>query len=199
MVKLIRTDMYSFFEVIRYIKDCIDSCNDDVSHLFKLFPREADEAEFCAREALEYLPYTTDFDWLYYEWDMELPEEDRETAGEVWTFSDENMVEYYKLLNELLKQGKISKTDFVLHKENTEVYIHNNILDNQDCYGIGYDLNYAEKENDKDCIRVYLDYSSGFSQFVLYCGIISIFDRYKTKLEELRCTYCNTEKLPEAA
>lgn len=199
MVKLLRTNMYSFFEMIRYIKDCVDFCNDDVSHLFKSFPSEPDDVECYAREEMDYLPYTTDFNWLYYEWDMDIPEDDRETAGEVWTFSDENMVEYYKLLNELLKRGEISKTEFVLHKENMEGYIHENILENQEYYGISYDLEYAEKEDDKDCIKVYLDYSSGFSQFILYCGIILIFDRFKTKLEELRYTYCNEQELLEAA
>lgn len=199
MKKIFRTNMEYLFEMIMQIKDCIDFCDSDVGHFFKEFPSEPDDFECYARDAMDYLPYTTDFDWLYYEWEMNLPEDDRETAGEIWTFSDENMVGYYKLLNELLKTKEISKTEFVLRKESMEGFIHENILENQDYYGIGYDLDYAKKEGEKDCIRVYLDYSSGFSQFALYCGIIQIFDRFKTKLKELEETYCNQEELLEAA
>lgn len=199
MKKIFRTDMSSFFEMIKRIKDCIDFCNDDVSHLFKSFSSEPDDVECYVREDMWCLPFVTDFEWLYYDFEMNLPEEDRETWGEAWTFSNGNMVDYYKLLNELLKTNEISKVEFELHKSDMEEFIHENILDNQEYYGISYDFIYAEKEGEKDYIKVYLDYNSGFSQFILYCGIIQIFDRFKTKLKELQETYCNQEELLEAA
>lgn len=191
--------MSAFFEMIKQIKDCIDYCDDDVSHLFKDIPSEPDDVEGYVRDDFDYLPYTVDFGWLYYECDMNLPEEDRETWGEIWTFSDEHMVGYYKLLNELLKKNEISKTEFELHKAEIEGYIHENILENQGYYGISYDLIYAEKEGEKDYIKVFLDYESGFEYFVLYCGIIRIFERFKTELQKLREAYCVREKLLEAA
>lgn len=199
MIYLLNTNMYSFFWALGQIRDCVDFCNDDVSHFFDEFPSDPDDFDCYARDEFESLPYTINFDWLYYEWEMDIPEDDRETAGEMWTFSDENMVGYYKLLDELLKKNEISKVEFVLHKEGMEGFIHNTIFDNQDYCGVSYDLDYAEDEKGKDCIKVYLDYSCGYNLFSLYCAIIQIFDRFKTKLKELKDAYCNQEELLEAA
>ena len=199
MIQLLNTNMFSFFGMLGQIKDCIDFCNEDVSHFFKDFPSEPDDFDCYAREEMDYLPYTANFDWLYYEWDMKLPEDDRETAGELWIFSDENMVDYYKLLDELLKKDEISKVEFVLHRESMEEFIHDTIFENQDYGGVSYDLDYAENDEGKDCIEVYLDYSCGYNMFALYCSIIQIFDRFKVELQKLRDTYCNQEELLEAA
>ena len=60
---------------------------------------------------------------------------------------------------------------------------------------------YSDAADDgKDCLNIYLDYYYGYySLFDTYCGLITVFDRYKVKYQELKDTYYSEEELLEAA
>lgn len=198
MKELLKTEMIYAFEILKQVKSCTDACEEDVSKYFKAFGNEFEECDCLSYEELSELPYFEDMDGLYYETDRHIRKEDREMWGEVWTFSDKNLTEYYKLLKELYNSGRMCKAEYKERKNEMEQYVADNILYNNDYYGIAYKIVHTKNGGRHDRINVYLDFNCGFSLFALYCGIIAVFDKYKTKLRELKETYYQTE-LAEAA
>lgn len=193
MIRLLKTESYYLFEVLKQVKKCADACEENINGYFKYFSEEPAEFDCLAHEELSELPYFEDMDGLYYETDRYIRKEDREMWGEVWTFSDDNLTEYYKLLKELLLLRRISKTEYKGRKNEMEQYVADNILYNNEYYGIAYKIVHTKNGSRHDRINVYLDFNCGFSLFALYCGIIAVFDRYKTKLRELKETYYQNE------
>lgn len=200
MEKLLNTDLSTFWEAFRQIKECQDECSEDIMHHFSEFFMDPDSFEMFAYEDMSSLPACYDYDYLYYE-DETIPEEDRESYGEVWTFSTNEMVEYYELLERLLKTKVIQKVQYDLKLDEMENHIKKCIVETQNYYDYGLycEMNYRSEENERVCIKVYLDYNCCFSHFSLYCGVIALFDRYKVKLRELKELYDNEERVLEAA
>lgn len=198
MIQLFQTEMHCLFDVLKQVKNCADACEENISGYFDDFSDDPTEFDCIAYEELSSLPYCEDIDGLYYETERHIRKEDREMWGEVWTFSDNNLTEYYKLLKELMISGQICKAEYKGQKDEMEQYVADNILYNNEYYGIAYKIVYTKNGNRHDRINVYLDFNCGFSLFSLYCGIIAVFDKYKTKLWELKERYCQTE-LAEAA
>lgn len=201
MYMLLNNDMPSFFEMMATIKKCVDFCADDVKSFFDAFSCDADEVEMTAYEELSVLPFYNDFDFLYYEGQDDIPIEDREAGGESWFFSDENIAGCYKLLDELLLNGKITKTEYDSHKEEIENTARECIVNFQGLYeyGAGYYLVTDESEGGTIGIEICCDYSCSFSIFKLYCGIIMFFDKCKREFNQIKLDYCNREILLEAA
>ena len=199
MNMLLETDMVSFFEMLKIIKECVDLCSENVQEYFDGFICDPDEVEQIAYEGLDNLPFCSDFDYLYYDDQDNIPVDERETCGEYWFFSDDNFIGYYKLLDELLKSKKISRKEVDFHKNEMDDIVYDCILERQRYSGVSYTIFSKKSRNAGAGIKVYLDYNIGYSLFYLYCGLIVLFDRYKSKLQQLKETYCGEKQMLEAA
>ena len=109
MIEIIRGEVWSFLECLSKVKDCSDKCSESVSQFFEDFPNDPDDFEAVAMDELWRLPCYKEFEHTYYLDEGQEPTEDDEPFMEKkYVFSTDEMVEYYKLLDELYKSKKIS-------------------------------------------------------------------------------------------
>ena len=201
MLWLIQNDLSDFFEGLQKIKECCSECSENVSHYFNEFPCVPDDFECVTMDELQMLPFLKGWDYMFYEGTD--PNDDvAEPAGECWTFSTDEMVGYYKMLDDLYKSKVISEAKYKTELLSMEGFIKDHLC--QAPYGyssIEVQLVYSDAADDgKDCLNIYLDYYYGYySLFDTYCGLITVFDRYKVKYQELKDTYYSEEELLEAA
>lgn len=198
MIRLFRNEAWAFLECISKIKNCCSECSEDVSDYFAEFPSDIDEFDCYSMEELFNLPFYKNYDYLFY---GDEPDDDSDAAGEIWQFSNKDMVEYYKTLDELYKTKRIVKMKYEMELNSMETCIKENICQDESCGALYCELVYSDAASDKeDNISVYFDYYAGYySFFDLYCGLIKVFDRYKVKLRELKDGYCSEKELLEAA
>lgn len=201
MVWLIQNDLYECLEGLQKIKECCSECSENVSQYFKGFSCLPEDFEYEIMDEFYRLPFFKNWDHIYYD-GTEPNDEDAEPAGECWTFSTDEMVEYYKMLDELYKSKTITKAKYQSELVSMEGFIKEHMCNAPYGYSASeVQLVYSEAADDgKDCINIYLDYYCGcYSLFDIYCGLISVFDRYKVKLRELKDVYCSEKELSEAA
>ena len=201
MLKLINCYMSDFLERMRVIKDFYDEGSHRTAEFFSGYNEDEELYETGSFEDMMSIPEFRDYDELYFENEDGYVDEDESPYGEVWTFSSSDMAEYYRLLKRLLKTKRITKKTYDLKLNEMEKYVVEYITNAQLHY---YSNIYAEldcgKEKKSDCsIRIYLDYDSCYSAFVLVCGILTLFDKYTQKLKELKEEYGSNETLSEAA
>ena len=200
MKKLVDIDMQSFLGYLLQIKECQDECSENVGQYFSDLSSRFDEFESSAYEGLpSFYAYYGDRPLFYDYGDAGANEEGRDLAGEALIFSSDEMVEFYELLRKLKKTKVITRKEYQNRLTEMETEIRQCILYTQ---GYGYDGLYCElfyaRGKKRDRIEVLLDYNCYYSLFSLYCGVIMLFDKYKTKLQELKDTYCKTEILEAA-
>ena len=201
MLWLIQNDLSEFFDGLQKIKECCSECSDNVSQFFNGYPCLPDDFEAVTMDELSNLPFYKDYDYMYYD-GTDPNDDDAEPAGERWTFSTNEMVEYYKLLDELYKSKIINKIKYRSEHTVMEQFIIDHLCEAPYGYSaVEVQLVYSDAADDgRDCINIYLDYYYGYySLFDLYCGLITVFDRYKAKLQELKDTYYSENELLEAA
>lgn len=201
MIRLIRNEAWNFLECISKVKKCCGECQENVSLYFEDFPNDPDDFECIAMEELWRLPCYKDSKNLYYLDEGQEPTDDDEPVGEKYSFSTEEMVEYYKLLDELYESKRLDKMRYEMAHQQMETIIRENICEAGSNGSLFCELVYSDAADDKkDRMDVYLDYYCGYySMFDLYCGLITVFDKYKVKLKELKDTYCGEQELLEAA
>ncbi len=193
MKTLLDTNITDFFEYLEQIKLCYDECSEDITKYFSYISSRYDEYELYACEEIRsFYAYCGDYP-LYYDYD-DTPEEDREWAGEACVFYSDEMLEFYKTLRNLKKNKIIKKKEYENWLMSAEGKIREYICSTQGySYGGLYcELSYA-KGRKHEKITVYLDYNCCFNWFSLYCGVIMLFDYYKTVLKKLKNMYLKDE------
>lgn len=198
MLKLLQCDMPELLERLRIIKEFYEEGAHNIVPIFSKIEIDTDDFEMLAYEEMWSLPGYLDNHELYYGGEHTETDEDgyREAYGEEWTFATEEMREYYRLLKELKKSGKISRKTYALKMNEMEKYASMYIVDSQEYYsGVFCRVKYGKAH----CIKVYLEFDYCYSAFRLCCGIIAILDKYAEKLKELQDEYCNEDTMLEAA
>ncbi len=201
MQKLLTSNITQFFECLLSIKDCYDYCDEDVSGKFSDFSYDGDEYEAEAFEQLYNIPFLKESKELYYEDDEKKPVEEREAVGEELIFTSEEMDGYYKLLDKLLETEKITVQEYRQRCGGMEQYILDYILYGVNHYsGLYVTLYYAKNETEENKLIVEVPYYDGYySMFELYCGIIQLFDKYKSELKKLKYRFGFENNIKEAA
>ncbi len=198
MKKMLMCDTHALFDFLTRTKECVDTCEENVSNLFWEF--EGDDYEFECEAYENIMDFYAVKDIIPYFYD-ELPhDDDDDSNGDELICSSDEMVEYYDLLKTLKSDGVISSKLYESKISEMKGYIMQYI-----CYtqGYGYDgvyvnINDKEVSGEKYSISVLLIFDCCFSHFDLYRGLIMLFDTYKTKLRALKERYC-VKQLAEAA
>ena len=117
--------------------------------------------------------------------------DDCEPSYDIWFMSSRDMTEFYKTLNRLYQERRISFREYNGYKREMYDMAREYILyTNAACYG-GASFYLRTKTNHKyaSSISIYIDMNSCGSLFELTCGAATLFDMYSMKLNELREKY----------
>lgn len=204
MKLLIKNNLYDVLTAFYKIKECYDSGAKNIKELFSDFLSYTDDYECIASEKIYELSSFKNQETILEEDRNGNPIENGDVMGECLIFFSEEMIEYYARMDELLKSNAITQKEY-----EKEIFFMENIIEGNICQseygsysGIMCELNYGgdEEYEGNPFIKVYIDFWEGcYSMFYLYCGIILVFEVYKTKLKELNKMYYSIQKVQEAA
>ena len=200
MQKLINNDMMSIFEYLRIIKDFYDDGGHSVPEFFSYYNEDEEMYETCSFEDIMNIPEFQDWEELFFE-DENGNIDDSSPYGEIWTFSSREMKEYYECLKRLRKTRSISKKEYDMKLFEMEDCAKKHITNAQMYYysDIYAEIHHGKGRNPEHCIRIHLSYDTCYSLFVMACGVLTLFDKYKQNLKELKEKYGLYETLSEAA
>ena len=132
---------------------------------------------------------------IYYPNDEGNIDDDCEYAYDIWFISSRDMTEFYKTLNKLYKERKISWQEYSNYKRDMYNLARRYILYSASAYYGGVSFYLRTKTNHKyaSSVSVYIDMNCCGGLFEITCGVAALLDAYSAKLNELREKYFNED------
>ena len=117
--------------------------------------------------------------------------DDCEPAYDVWFMSSEDMTEFYRTLNTLYQEKRISFKEYTEYKREMFGLAKEYIMYSPTAYygGVSFYLRTITNHKYASSISIYIDMDSCGGLFDITCGAATIFDMYSIKLKELRTKY----------
>ena len=188
---LLESEIEIFFYYLRILKQNYDDGGksavelySDCDHYYESF----DEDSYSKMgDAAEHVNWKT----VYYPNENGEINDECEPAYEIWFMSSRDMTEYYRTLNKLYKEKRISLKDYNDYKNEMHSKARSCILytDAASYAGATFSLRTKTRHKYDSSISIYIDMNYCCGLFELSCGVATLFDTYSKKLMELREKY----------
>lgn len=191
MKELYNAEIQVFFEYLSAIKNCYDDGGKSVLDIFSECDHDYESYEEDSFERLldsaEHVRWKT----IYHPDENGQITQECEPDYDIWFMSSRDMTEFYKTLNKLYKEKKISYEEYDGYKLKMYHLLRKYVLHSSTAYYGGASVFLRTKTNHKyaSSITIYIDIGSCGSLFDLTCGVATLFDLYSENLKELRKKY----------
>ena len=191
MNALYQTEMEVFFEYLACLKEHYDDGGESVVNIFSDCGHDYESYEEDCFERLLKAAEHVNWKTIYYPDENGQINDECEPEYDIWFMSSRDMTEFYKTLNKLYKEKKISYKVYEGYKIKMHNLAREYVLHSSTAYYGGASFYLRTKTNHKyaSSISIYIDINSCGSLFDLTCGVATLFDLYSENLNELREKY----------